>query len=492
VRAGRGSGGTRPRTVRPTLVLAICCCSLFVVGVDNTILNVALPALARDLDAPISGLQWTVDAYTLVLACLLLLGGSVADRFGRRRVFQIGLVVFSLASLLCSLAPDLGTLVAFRALQGVGGAMLNPVAISIITTTFPDGRDRARAFGVWGAVAGLSLAVGPVLGGLLVDTVGWRAIFWVNVPVGVAAILLTALFVPESRSPRPRRVDPVGQVLVIVVLGALTTAIIEGPHRGWGSPLILGLFAASALALAAFLRYEPRRRDPLIDPRFFRSVPFAGTTVIAVAGFGALAGALFLNTLYLQEVRGLSPLAAGLWTLPMPATAALVAPLSGRLTGTRGTRVPLLVAGLGMLAGAAWLSTADAGTPMSTLVGAYVLFGLGFGMLNPPITTTAVAGMPRAQAGVAAAVASTSRQVGQSLGVAVVGSAVATAVAGDVAAGFVDASHAAWWIVAGCAATVLVAGLVASGRWARDTADRAAARLGTGDVVPGDRAGART
>jgi EmrB/QacA subfamily drug resistance transporter len=482
----------RGEPVRRNLVLAICCLSLFVVGVDNTILNVALPALARDLDAPISGLQWTVDAYTLVLACLLLLGGSVADRFGRRRVFQIGLVVFSLASLLCSLAPDLGTLVAFRALQGVGGAMLNPVAISIITTTFPDGRERARAFGVWGAVAGLSLAVGPVLGGLLVDTVGWRAVFWVNVPVGVAAILLTALFVPESRSPRPRRVDPVGQVLVIAILGSLTTAIIEGPHRGWDSPLILGLFAASAPALAAFLVYEPRREDPLIDPRFFRSVPFAGTTVIAVAGFGALAGALFLNTLYLQEVRGLSPLEAGLWTLPMPATAALVAPLSGRLTGTRGTRIPLLVAGLGMLAGAAWLSVADAGTPMSALVGAYVLFGVGFGMLNPPITTTAVAGMPRAQAGVAAAVASTSRQVGQSLGVAVVGSAVATAVAGDVAARFVDASHAAWWIVAGCAATVLVAGLVTSGRWARDTADRATARLGTGDVVPDDRAGVRT
>jgi EmrB/QacA subfamily drug resistance transporter len=475
------------RRVRPTLVLGICCLSLFIVGVDNTILNVALPALGRDLDAPISGLQWTVDAYTLVLACLLMLGGSVADRFGRRRVFQVGLVVFSVASLLCSLAPDLGWLVAFRALQGVGGAMLNPVAISIITTTFPDGRERARAFGVWGSVAGLSLAVGPVLGGLLVDAVSWRAIFWANVPVGVAALVLTALFVPESRSPRPRRLDPVGQVLVVAVLGTLTFAIIEGPHRGWGSPLIAGLFATSALALAALVPYELRRPEPLIDPRFFRSVPFAGTTVTAVAGFGALAGALVLNTLYLQEVRGLEPLAAGLWTLPMPAAAALVAPLSGRLVATRGTRVPLVVAGCGMTAGAAWLAGADAGTPMSALVGAYVLFGVGFGMLNPPITTTAVAGMPRAQAGVAAAVASTSRQVGQSLGVAVVGSAVASAMgagAGDLAAGLVDAAHGAWWIVTGCAVVVLLAGLVVSTRWALGTAERAADRLGTGDVVP--------
>jgi EmrB/QacA subfamily drug resistance transporter len=476
----------RGEPVRRNLVLAICCLSLFIVGIDNTILNVALPALGRDLGAPISGLQWTVDAYTLVLACLLLLGGSIADRFGRRKVFQIGLVLFTAASLLCSLAPGLWSLVGFRALQGVGGAMLNPVAISIITAVFTDGRDRARAFGVWAAVAGLSLAVGPVAGGLLVDSLSWRAIFWVNVPVGIAALLLTARYVPESRAPRPRRLDPVGQVLVVVMLGTLTTAIIEGPRHGWGTPWIVGLFAASAAALAGFVRYELRRADPLIDPRFFRSVPFAGVTATAICGFGALAGFLFLNTLYLQEARGLSALEAGLWTLPMPAAAAAVAPLSGRLTGTRGTRVPLVVAGTAMVAGAAWLATVDAATPAAALVAAYVAFGVGFGMLNPPITTTAVAGMPRAQAGVAAGVASTSRQVGQSLGVAVAGSVVASAgAAGGLAAGFVDASHAAWWIVAGCSAVVAVSGLVTSTRWARATAERATERLGTGDVTAG-------
>jgi len=483
---GRASGAG---PVRPGLVLAICCLSLFIVGLDNTILNVALPALGRDLDAPISGLQWTLDAYTLVLACLLLLGGSLGDRLGRRRVFRVGLVVFSAASLLCSLAPGLGALVGFRALQGVGGAMLNPVALSIITSVFPDGRRRARAFGVWGATAGLSLALGPVVGGLLVDTVSWRAVFWVNVPVGVAALLLTTRYVPESRAPAPRRLDPGGQVLVVVALATLTYAIIEGPHRGWGSPVIAGLFAASALAFAALLAWEPRRPEPLIDPRFFRSVPFTGTAVIAFAGFGALSGFLFLNTLYLQEVRALSPLEAGLWTLPMPAVSAVFAPVAGRLVAARGTRVPLVVAGTGMAAGAAWLAGAGAGTPAGSLIAAYVVFGVGFGMLNPPITTTAVAGMPRAQAGVAAGVASTSRQVGQSLGVAVVGSVVATAVAGDDIAGrFVAAAAPAWWIVTGCSVVVLAAGLVASGRWARGTAERAASRLGTGDVLPGEPA----
>jgi MFS family permease len=325
-----------------------------------------------------------------------------------------------------------------------------------------------------------------VIGGALVDAVSWRAIFWVNVPVGVAAILLTARFVPESRAPRPRRVDPVGQVLVVVLLGTLTYAIIEGPRHGWGTPLTAGLFATSALALAAFLRYEPRRPEPLIDPRFFRSVPFAGVTATAICGFGALAGFLFLNTLYLQEVRGFSPLEAGLWTLPMPAAGGLFAPLSGRLTGSRGVRVPLVVAGGAMAIGGAWLSTADARTPMPWLVVAYVVFGIGFGMLNPPITTTAVAGMPRAQAGVAAGVASSSRQIGQSLGVAVVGSVVASAVDGDIAHRFVGASGAAWWIVAGCATAVAAAGLVISGRWARGTAARATDRLGTGDVTPGE------
>src|SRR5438270_3155612 len=255
------------------LVLAICCMSLLIVGLDNTIVNVALPALGRELHAPVSGLQWTVDAYTVVIASLLVMAGSMAYRFGRRRVFQIGLVVFTVGSLLCSLAPGLGWLVAFRMLQAVGGAMLNPVAMSIIRNTFEDPRERAQAIGIWGGVIGISMALGPVVGGALVVSVGWRAIFWINVPIGLAAVALTARFVPESRAPRPRRIDAIGQKLVIVLLASLTYAIIEGPSAGWQSPEILGLFGVAAAALVGLLWYEPRREEPLLEFRFFRRPP---------------------------------------------------------------------------------------------------------------------------------------------------------------------------------------------------------------------------
>ncbi len=227
---------------RRSVVLATCCLSVFIAGVDVTIVNVALPSIQGALHASVSGLQWTTDAYILVVACLLILSGSLADRFGRRRVFQIGLAAFSLGSLLCSLAPSLGWLVAFRGLQAVGGSMLNPVAMSIIRNVFEDEKERARAIGMWGSVAGLSLASGPVLGGLLVSGLGWRSIFWINVPVGLIAIALTGRFVPESRAEqggRGRRLDPPGQLLVIALLGCLTAGIIEGPtsQAGW-SPAV--------------------------------------------------------------------------------------------------------------------------------------------------------------------------------------------------------------------------------------------------------------
>src|SRR6266702_5516805 len=231
--------------------------SLCLFGVDSTIVNVALPSIQHDLHAPVSGLQWTVDAYTVVIASVLILAGSTGDRIGRRRTFQVGLATFTLGSLLCSLAPSLGWLVAFRAVQAIGGSMLNPVALSIISNTFTDDRERARAFGIWGAVFGLNMALGPVLGGVLVATVGWRGIFWVNIPVGIAAIVATALAVPESRAAHGRRVDPVGQLLIIVMLASLTYAIIEGPQHGWGSGLILGLFGLAALATAGLAVYEP-------------------------------------------------------------------------------------------------------------------------------------------------------------------------------------------------------------------------------------------
>lgn len=466
------------------LVLAICCMSLLIVSLDNTVLNVALPAMRHDLDASVAGMQWTIDAYTLVLASLLMLAGSTADRIGRRKVFMAGLVLFTVGSALCSLAPSLETLIAFRMVQAVGGSMLNPVAMSIITNTFTDPRERARAIGVWGAVVGISMAAGPVVGGLLVDSVGWRSIFWINLPIGIAALLLTWRHVPESRAPKARRPDPVGQLLVITLLGSLTYAIIEAPQKGWTSAEILFFAALAAASLAGLLVYEARRTDPLIDLRFFRSVPFSGATVIAVSAFAALGGFLFLNTLYLQDVRGLSALDAGLYMLPMAAVVCVLSPFSGRLVASRGPRIPLLVAGVAIAVSGLMFAAFDAETGTASMFTAYVLFGLGFGAVNAPITNTAVSGMPRSQAGVAAAVASTSRQIGQTLGVAVIGAVLAAGVAdagssyGTGTAGdFVAASRAAWWIITGCGVCVLLVGTVSSGRWARGTARRTAERL---------------
>ncbi|WP_233624533.1 MFS transporter [Actinoplanes sp. ATCC 53533] len=462
------AGGLSHR--RRLLVLAICCLSLFIVAVDVTIVNIALPSLRADLDASVSSLQWVLDSYTLVLASLLVLAGSTADRFGRRRTFQTGLVLFTAGSLLCSVAPGLGWLIAFRMVQAVGGSMLNPVAMSIITNTFTEPRERARAIGVWGGVVGLSMALGPVLGGALVAGLGWRSIFWINVPIGVAAFVLAALFVPESRAGHPRRVDPGGQVLVLLLLASVTYGIIEGPVAGWGSPLIVGCFVLGAVALAALLAYESRRTEPLLDLGVFRSVPFSGATVIAVCAFGALGGFLFLNSLYLQDVRGLSALHAGIYTLPMALLTAIVAPLSGRIVGARGPRLPLILAGSGMALAMLPLTRLTADTPVWLLFGAYAMFGFGFGMVNAPITNTAVSGMPRARAGVAAAIASTSRQVGTALGVAVVGSAVVSGLGGPAAGHFAAASRTGWWILFGCGVAVLALGLATTGRRARATA----------------------
>jgi len=467
------------------LVLAICCMSLFIVGLDVTVVNVALPSIQHELHATVSGLQWVIASYALVIASLLMLAGSTADRVGRRRTFQVGLALFTLGSLLCSLAPSLAALVAFRMVQAVGGSMLNPVAMSIITNTFTERTERARAIGIWGGVVGLSMALGPVVGGLLVSSVGWRSIFWVNIPVGITAIILTALFVPESKAPRARRFDAVGQVLVMVTLATLVYGIIEGPVRGWTAPVIIGCFAAAAVAGAGFAAYESRAREPLLDVRFFRSAPFSGATMIAVSAFAGLGGFLLLSTIYLQDVRGLSALHAGLYMLPMAAMTAIWSPLSGRIVGSRGPRLPLAGAGIALTVSAITLTRLTASTSTASLVVSYLIFGLGFGLVNAPITNTAMSGMPRTQAGVAAAVASTSRQVGSSLGVAVIGSAVVSAMAGPIKTGFVPASHVGWWLIAGCGIAVLAVGVVTTGAWARHTAELVAADFRPGEPGTG-------
>jgi len=457
-----------------SIVLVTCCLALVLTAMDATIVNIALPAIRRDLQASVAELQWSIDGYTIVVASFLLLAGSIADRFGRRKTFQVGLLVFSVGSLLCSVAPSARVLVASRVLQAIGGSMLNPVAMSIIVNTFLDPKERARAVGIWGAAFGLAMAAGPLLGGVLVQSVGWRSIFWVNIPLGAVALALTARFVRESRAERARRFDPVAQALVIAALFALTSAVIDGRRAGWTSwPIALG-FATAVACGAGLVAWESRRSEPLLDPRFFRSLPFSAATLVAVLAFAAFSGFLFLNSLYLQEARGLSASQAGFATLPIALALMICSPLSGRLVGAGRARFALVAAGTAMAAGALLLTTLAQNTPLLYLLSAYGIFGAGLGMVNAPITNTAVSGMPRSHAGIASAVASTSRQVGASLGVALAGSLAGAGIESAHAPSFASATHAFFWLSAGLGTAIVVLGLASTGKRARASASRVA------------------
>jgi EmrB/QacA subfamily drug resistance transporter len=475
-----GAASARRRLV----ILATCCLSLFLVTMDVTIVNVALPSIRRDLQAGVAGLQWSIDGYTVVVASFLLLSGSMADRFGRRRTFQIGLAVFSVGSLLCSLAPTTGALVGFRMLQAVGGSMLNPVAMSIIVNTFTDPRERARAIGVWGAIFGVSMAAGPLLGGALVERVGWRSIFWINIPIGALALGLTARFVPESRGDRARRLDLVAQALVIVGLIALTSAVIDGRRVGWSSWTIAAGFGVALACVVGLVAWESRRAEPLLDLRFFRSLPFSSATLLAVLAFAAFSGFLFLNSLYLQEARGLRASTAGLMTLPIALALVVCSPLSGRLVGAGRARLAILAAGAAMATGALVLTGLAKDTPLPILVAAYAVFGVGMGSINAPITNAAVSGMPRSQAGLAAAVASTSRQVGASLGVALAGSLAGGGIEAAHRADFAASTHVVFWVIAGYGVAIVALGVVSTGARARASAERVASLLGASEVAP--------
>ena len=470
--AGPGGRGRHGRLRgRRGLILGICCTSLFLTGLDTTIVNVALPSIGRDLHAPVSGLQWTVAAYTVALTSCLLSSGMLADRVGRRKIFQIGLSAFTLASWLCSLAPSLGWLIAFRVLQGVGAAMLNPAALGIITNTFTTPASRARAIGVWDGVFGLSLALGPVIGGALTGLAGWRSVFWASIPIALATNALTGLFVPDSRSPQPRRPDPAGQLLVVVTLGSLAYAIIEGPQDGWASPVTVCLLAVAVAAAAVLACYEYRRTEPLVDPRDFRQVPFTAAVITAVCFTACTAGFLFLTTLYLQDARGYSPLHAGLAMLPMPAVMTVCAPLAGRYVARHGTALPLLAGGaalaLGSSAIARYLGTSFAGF----FALPYALLGAGAGLCSPAITSTIMGGLPAARAALASSIASASRQLGQTLGTAIAGTVLIASLRESLHAGFVHAGHPAWWVTAGFGAAILPLTL-ASARHATSASQR--------------------
>ncbi|RDB48392.1 MFS transporter [Tsukamurella tyrosinosolvens] len=439
--------GLGPR--RRALVLVACSLSLLISSMDVTIVNVALPQIGRQMDASITHLQWVVDIYTLTLASLLVLSGATADRFGRRRVFRIGLTVFAAGSLLCSLAPTVDVLIAARGIQAVGGSMLTPVALSIVTAVFTQPAERARAIGLWGAVVGVSTAVGPLVGGVLIDSLGWPSVFWVNLPICAVALGLTYAVVPESKAAVPRSIDPLGQVLAIAVMFTAVFGLIER------APLILVLTAA---ALAAFLAHERRHPSPFIDVRFFRSIPFAAATLTAVAAFAGFGAFLFTMSLYLQGTRHFSAVQTGLMFLPMALSVLVASPVSGRLVARFGPRPSLLGAGLLMTGAALALTTVDADTPLPELGIVFAVFGVGFGLVNAPITNSAVSGMPLDRAGAAAAVASTSRQLGVSLGVALSG---------------LIAGAGLWWAVAGFALVVVALAVVSTGA----RAERSRARI---------------
>ncbi len=458
---------------RKTIILASCCLSLLIVSMDATIVNVAIPAIRADLHASAPQMQWVIDIYTLVLASLLMLSGATGDRFGRRRMFQIGLTVFAAGSLLCSVAPDINTLIAARLVQGIGGSMLNPVALSIISQVFVGRVERARALGFWGAVVGISMALGPIVGGFLIEAISWRAVFWINLPICAVAIILTAIYVPESKSATMRDIDPIGQLLAVLSLFGLVFVLIEGPGLGWTDPRIVAIIVVATLAFLAFLRYESRRHDPFIDLRFFRSIPFASATVTAVCVFAAWGAFLFMMSLYLQGERGYSAAHTGLIYLPIAIGALFFSPLSGRMVGRFGARPSLLVSGVLITIASAMLTLLTATTPVWALLVLFTVYGIGFGMVNAPITNAAVSGMPKDRAGAASAVTSTSRQVGVSIGVALCGSVAGPALA-IVGVDFTAAARPLWFVSIGLGLVIVFLAVFSTSARAERSAERLA------------------
>jgi EmrB/QacA subfamily drug resistance transporter len=458
------------------LLLAMACVGSFLVNLDNTIVNVALPDMRAQLRPGVSGLQWIVDSYLLTLGSLLVLSGSLGDRYGRRRVFEVGLLIFASGSLLSGLAPGTDWLLVFRVVQAVGASALVPVGMSIIGDVFVRPGDRAMAFSVWGGAVGLGMCAGPVLGGLLVQEWGWRAVFWIGIPVALGAASCARLVIPDSRSARRPLFDPVGQSLVLLLLFCVIYSVIEAPEFGFSSPAIQAAVATAIAAAICLWIFERRRAAPLIDFRFFRSIPFSAAMMIAVINYSAVGGLLFLNTIYLQDVRGYTALRAGLYTLPLALGMVAGAQLASWLVRSRrpaGTRATLTIAGL-LTTAAAVITIFVVGTAgTALLLIGYALFGLGFGSVNVPVNYAVMAGMPRSQGGVAAALGSSSRQIGQSLGVAAFGAIAGASLGTRADRAFVPATLPCWFIVAGIGVTTIALGRLASSRGALRSAQRA-------------------
>ena len=397
------------------------CFALFMIMLDNTIVNIALPSLQRDLHASPASLQWTIDAYILTFAVLILLGGKLGDRYGRKKMFIVGLAIFTVASMLCALATSDSELIAFRAVQGVGGALLNPLSLSIIASTFPR-KQLPTAIGIWAGVSGLGLAVGPLAGGLLVEKVSWSAVFWINVPIGVIAVLVTLWAVKESKDPTAKHLDLPGTTLVTGGLLALVWALIKSGSHSWGSAYTLGFLGAAAVLLAAFIVWERRLDDPMLPLSFFRRRAFSvASAVVMLVGLGMF-GVIFFISLYFQNVKGYSPLQAGVRSLPMTMTLMAVAPMAGKINAKVGPRfqltIGMLLSGIGLLG----LSRLGVHSSYNAIWPFYAMMGGGLAFAMPAVSATGMAAVDPQKAGIASGVINASRQVGGALGIAVLGS----------------------------------------------------------------------
>ena len=426
---------------RERLTLAAMCFGLFMIMLDNTIVNVALPSIQRGLHTSPEALAWTVNAYVVPFAALILLGGKLGDRFGRRRLFVGGLVLFTVASAACALSTTTGGLISARAIQGVGAALMNPLSLSILVATFPRERLPA-AIGVWAGISGLGLAVGPLLGGVLVEHADWSAVFWINVPVGIVAAAVTQLAVAESRDVTARSLDLRGTALVTTALFCIVWGLIKSDTHGFGSTYVIGFLAVGAVLLALFIAWEARANDPMLPLGIFARRAFTvSDAVTLIVGF-AMFGAIFYGALFLQNVQGYSALGAGVRTLPWTLMILVVAPLAGRLNAVVSPHLPAAAGMLLVGAGLAGLSRLEAGTPYSGIWPYFVLCGVGTALAMPTLSAAAMGAIDAAKAGVGAGVINTARQIGGALGIAVL-TAVATGRIGADWVAYVSALPAA-------------------------------------------------
>lgn len=434
-------------------VLAATCVSYMLVLLDASIVNVALTDIAHTFGSRVAGLQWIVNAYTLAFASLLLTGGTLGDRLGDRTVYVAGLAVFVAASALCGIAPTLPALAVARALQGIGSAMLVPCSLALINRTFPEPAARASAISLWMGCGGIAMASGPLIGGLLIDLFGWRSLFFVNLPLGLAGIWLGRT-VTRAAVDRSRQFDWGGQAAAVVAIGALIGTLIEGPSLGWRSAPIVGGAVASVVAWIAFIAIEARRREPMLPLAFFRNRLFAGSTFVSMASAFVFYGLLFVLSLFYRQVRGASPLDTGLAFLPMTAMVALGGLISGRVVARFGARGTMCTAFALYAAGALGMTAIGAATPAWLAVAPMLAIGFASGFISPAATAPALGTIDRQRAGVAAAVLNAARQSGSPLGVAIFGACIATLqpfpvamrVVLALAAGLSVLAAATWWL----------------------------------------------